>query len=274
MFSPNLHDFDRWIRLTTRETMLIRIVFLSLVLAVVTGCDRSSTSPPATNSTRSTSFNAPQTTIAPTAKAQRLEPGVTPAVRGFNDGYGDATVPDPRNPDRWLPELGFTAADQQIYRQEYNRGYDSVTPVSPTPTLTPIPTPTGSITPARRAELEQRGYQEGYEDAQAKQASNPERGIFILGLTDLTEKQIYTAAYNTGYRQTSRPPTITPERRSQLRQQGYQEGYAEAQANAPQDASRGAGFAGLVNAAEQQAYTNGYNSGYQASQQPLPNVLW
>ncbi|MBC7970766.1 MAG: hypothetical protein H7Z11_11695, partial [Verrucomicrobia bacterium] len=118
MFSPNLHDFDRWIRLTTRETMLIRIVFLSLVLAVVTGCDRSPTSPPAINSTRSTSFNAPQATIAPTAKAQRLEPGVTPAVRGFNDGYGDATVTDPRNPDRWLPELGFTAADQQIYRQE------------------------------------------------------------------------------------------------------------------------------------------------------------
>jgi|GEM_PF-1519658 len=273
MFSPNLHDFDRWIRLTTRETMLIRIVFLSLVLAVVTGCNRSSTSPPATNSTRSTSFNAPQTTIAPTAKAQRLEPGVTPAVRGFNDGYGDATVPDPRNPDRWLPELGFTAADQQIYRQEYNRGYDSVAPISPTPT------PTASVSPDRKAELQRRGYQEGSNDVQSGFASNPGSGITALGLTNPTEIQIYTGAYNAGYQRQPSPsplpaPTISPGRLSQLRQQGYQDGYNDAQANFPQDASRGINLAGLVNAAEQQAYTNGYNSGYQASQQPLPNVLW
>jgi hypothetical protein len=201
-------------------------------------------------------------------------------VRGYNDGYGDATVGDPRNPDRWLPDLGFTAADQQIYRQEYNRGYDSVTPVSPTPTVTPTPTPTGSVTPARRAELEQRGYQEGYADAQAKQASNPDRGIFILVLTDPTEKQIYTAAYNTGYSQQLSPspsPSSSPGRLSQLRQQGYKDGYDDAQRNFPQDAGRGIGLLGLVNAAEQQAYTTGYSSGYQAylnSQQPPPNVLW
>ena len=248
--------------------MLIRIAVLSFALCLVTGCSTPIGIAPAGNpsstgnSTRSASFNTAQKTTAPTAKSQRLEAGETPGLRGYNDGYGDASVGDPRNPDRWLPQLGFSAADQQTYRQEYNRGYDSVTTISPTPTLSPSPTPTNSITPARRAELRQLGQQDGQRDRQSGFSFNPGSGITAWGITDSSEAQIYTAAYDAAYRQTSQPSTITPERRAELRQQGDNDGYNDAQLNLPQDTNRGITRLSLVNATEQRAYINGYNSGY------------
>lgn len=191
--------------------MLIRIAVLSFALCLVTGCSTPIATSPATNLTKSASFNTLQKTNAPTARSQRLEAGETPGLRGYNDGYGDATAGAPRNPDQWLPQLGFSAADQQIYRQEYNRGYDSVPRTSPTLTPTPTPTstltptptstPTNSVLPARQAQLRQWGKQDGQRDIQSHFSYNPGVGITTFGLTDPTEVQIYTAAYDAAYRQ-------------------------------------------------------------------------
>ncbi|PSB29462.1 hypothetical protein [Stenomitos frigidus] len=254
--------------------MLIRIAVLSFALCLVSGCSTPIATSPAGNSPRSASFNTAQKTTAPTATSQRLAAGETPASRGYSDGYGDATISDPRNPDRWLPQLGFSAADQQIYRQEYYRGYDSVT------TISPPPPPTGSISPDRKAELQRRGRQDGLSTAQSGFDANPGQGITALGLTDPTEIRIYTTAYNNGYQRQPSPtpaPTLPPQQLAQVRQQGYNDGYNDAQSNFPQDTNRGITLLGLVNNAEQRAYTNGYNNGYQtyiSSQQPLPSVLW
>ncbi|MBW4692055.1 MAG: hypothetical protein KME27_09835 [Lyngbya sp. HA4199-MV5] len=249
--------------------MPIRIAVLSLLLVAVTSCNRSSTLPSATNSATNAKLNTAQKTTAPTARSQRLEAGETANLRGYRDGYGDATVGDPRNPDRWLPSLNFTPADQQLYREGYNRGYDSVTPAptpSPTPTLTPTPIPTGSVTLERRRELEQYAYREGYNDAQTSQAANPDRGIFILNLTKPEEIQIYKAAYNNGFSQRPSPsplPSVSFGRLTELTQQGDTDGYNDARLNLPQDSGRGISRLALVDAAEQQAYISGYTNGYQ-----------
>lgn len=248
---------------------MIRIIVLSLALLVVTGCTKAPSSSIASN--QATKLDIPKTN-APTAKLQRLAPGETPTIRGYGDGVGDAEVNAPRNPDRWLPQLNFSEADQQTYREAYYRGYDSVKPPSSSPTTSPSPTPSpttsSSITAARIAELQRWGKEDGTGDAAASFAANPGAGILSKGITIPAEQTIYTSAYNNAYQQQPVPstsPTQIPSRLStaQLKTQGYDDGYNDAQGKFPSDPNRGIDRWGLTNETDQQIYITAYNNGYQ-----------
>lgn len=247
--------------------MLIRMIVLSLALVAVAGCTKAPSSSIASN--QAAKLDIPKTN-APTAKLQRLAPGETATVRGYGDGTGDAEVNAPRNPDRWLPQLNFTEADQQAYREGYYRGYDSVKPPSSSPTVSPSPSPTASpsITTARVAELQRWGKEDGANDAAAGFAANPGAGILSKGITIPAEQTIYTSAYNNAYQQQPAPapsPTQIPSRLSaaQLKTQGYDDGYNDAQGKFPSDPNRGINRWGLTNTTDQQIYITAYNNGYQ-----------
>lgn len=263
--------------------MLIRIAALSFALFVVTGCSVPISTPTAKNSTQTTKSQTSRLTTAPPPKSQRFASDRENQLddQGYRDGYEDGSGGFPSNPNIGLVNQNLTdPTEQKIYTDAYNRGYAQGKGEQPSPS--PSPSPTSSVSPDRRAELQRRGYQDGSSDVRSGFASNPGSGIAALGLTNPTEIQIYTNAYNAGYQRRPTPspspqPTISPGRLSELRQQGYNDGYADAQSNFPQDVSRGINLLGLVNARERQAYTNGYRSGYQAylsSQQPPANVLW
>lgn len=263
--------------------MLIRIAALSFALFVVTGCTIPKSTPIAKSSAPTTSTQMSRQTTALPPRTQRFASDRQNQLdeQGYRDGFEDGSGGFPSNSNIGLVSQNITdEAEKKIYIDAYNRGYVQGKGEQPSPS--PSPSPTSSVSPARRAELQRRGYQDGLNDVQSNFAFNPGSGIAALGLTDSTEIQIYTDAYNAGYQRRPTPspsplPTISPSRLSELRQQGYNDGFADAQSNFPQDTSRGITRLGLVNASERQAYTNGYRSGYQAylnSQQPPGNVLW
>lgn len=261
--------------------MLIRIATLSLVLVSITGCSIPLTTPSAQKTTPASTSQSSRLTTALPPKSQRFATDRQNQLddQGYRDGYEDGVGGFPSNPGIGIANQNLTdPTEKQIYTDAYNRGYAQGKGGQPSPS--PSPSPTASVSPARRAELQQRGYQDGTRDIQSNFAFNPSSGIASLGLTDPTEIQIYTNAYNDGYQRQPSPspaPTLSPGQLSQWRGQGYNDGYADAQSNLPRDASRGINQLGLVNAAEQRAYRNGYSSGYQAylnTQQPPANVLW
>ena len=179
------------------------------------------------------------------------------ADQGYSDGYGAGYNGSPANPNAGSANL-TDPNEKTIYINAYNRGYPIGKAEQPS---APVP-PTNTVTPVRRTELQQKGKQDGIKDAQSGFAANPGSGI--AALSDPTEIQIYTDAYNSAYQQQLSPtPTPSPGLLAQLKQDGYNNGYADAQANFSQDANRGINLRGLNAAAERQAYTNGYNSGYQ-----------
>ena len=270
--------------------MLIRIAPLSLVLVAIAGCSVPRATPSAQKTTPVATSQSSRLTTALPPRSQQYASASQNQIddQGYRDGYEDGVGNFPSNPSIGIANLNLTdPTEQRIYTDAYNRGYAQGKGQQPSPSpsispsISPSPSPTGTIiSPARRQELRQRGYQDGTRDVQSNFAPNPNSGIQALGLTDPAEIQIYTNAYNAGYQRQPSPspsPTISPGRLSELRQQGYNDGYADAQSNFPQDASRGINRLGLVNAREQQAYTNGYRNGYQAfvsSQQPVPDSLW
>ncbi|MBW4473160.1 MAG: hypothetical protein KME45_22695 [Stenomitos rutilans HA7619-LM2] len=263
--------------------MLIRIAAFSFALFIVTGCSVPISTPTAKSSNQATNSQTSRQTTALPPKSQRFASDRQNQLdeQGYRDGYEDGSGRFPSNSNIGLVSQNITdEAEKKIYIDAYNRGYAQGKGEQPSPS--PSPSPTSSVSPDRKAELQRRGYQEGSIDAQSNFASNPGSGIAALGLTNPTEIQIYTDAYNAGYQQRPSPspsplPTISPGRLSELRQQGRNNGYADAQANLPRDPNNGINQLGLVTAREQQAYTNGYRNGYQEylnSQQPPENVLW
>ncbi|MBW4581736.1 MAG: hypothetical protein KME42_19390 [Tildeniella nuda ZEHNDER 1965/U140] len=257
---------------------MIRTAILSVALCLATGCTTTTTTPSARNSAPAANPQSSRQTTALPPKSQRFASDRQNQLddQGYRDGYEDGMGGFPSNPAIGIANQNLTdPAEQKIYTDAYNRGYTQGKQPSPSPS------PTDSISPDRRAELQRLGYQNGLTDAQSGFAANPGSGVAALGLTNATEIQIYTNAYNAGYQRQPSPspsPTTSPGRLTQLRQQGYQDGYTDARSNFPQDAGRGISLLGLVSATEQQAYTNGYNSGYRAYtpvvQPPLPDVLW
>lgn len=243
----------------------VKATVLSLALLMVTGCSTLSSTLPANQSTQATK---PQTSKLNTSflsqaspKSQRFASDRQNQLddQGYSDGYGAGYNGSLASPN--VGSANFTdPTEKTIYIDAYNRGYAIGKAEQPS---TPSPVPTNTVTPARRAELQQKGNQDGGKDAGLNNAANPGSGIAVLGLTDPTEIQIYTDAYNAGYQQRTPTPTTSPGQIAQLRQQGNQDGYADAQSNLPKDASRTSNFQGLITAAEQRTYTNGYNDGYQ-----------
>ncbi|XGV97385.1 MAG: hypothetical protein ACAF41_32280 [Leptolyngbya sp. BL-A-14] len=265
--------------------MLIRIAPLSLVLIAVTGCSVPFTAPSAQKTTPIAAAQSSRLTTALPPRSQRYASASQNQIddQGYRDGYEDGVGNFPSNPSIGIANLNLTdPTEQGIYTDAYNRGYaqGKGQQPSPSPSFSPSPSPIGTVSPARRRELRQRGYQDGTRDVQSNFGSNPSSGIAALGLTDPNEIRIYTNAYNAGYQRQPSPspsPIVSPGRLAELRQQGYNDGDADARSNFPQDASRGINRLGLVTAREQQAYSNGYRNGYQAfvnSQQPIPNSLW
>ncbi len=253
--------------------MHIRTALLFLVLTVFTGCSKSSTLPFASNLTQTANLNTAPRTNSLAARSQRLAPGETPAIRGYNEGYNDGSGGFPSNPTIGINALGLTnPADIQNYTDAYNRGYSDGRSQNPSPSpsispsISPSPSPTGSVSPDRQAQLRQSGYQDGLNDARLGLAANPGSGIAALGLTDPAEQQIYTNGYNLGYqRQPSPSPTSTavPGRLTQIRQQGRQDGANDARDGFAQDPNRGINLLGITAANERQAYTNAYINAYQ-----------
>lgn len=258
----------------------VKAPFLALTLFLVTGCG---TLLPA-QSDQPTQISKQQVAPLNTTPSTRSSPPLQRfnsdrqnqiATQGYNDGYEDGVGGFPSSPSVGVANQNLTdPTEQKIYTDAYNRGYadgrGQQSSPSPSPSSSPSPSPTSTVLPERRAELQRQGYQDGTNDAQSGFAANPGSGIAALGLTNSIEKQIYTTAYNSGYRRQSSAspspspsPTVSPGLLAQLRQEGYNDGYADAQANFSQDATRGINLRGLVIAAERQAYTNGYNSGYQ-----------
>jgi len=281
---------DRWFSPLVQRKPVKATVF-SVTLLMVTGC---STLSPTLLADQSTQATKPQTAKLNTASLlaqasplpQASQPFLTDRqnqlnTSGYNEGNEAGRRGLPSTPSIGIGFYKLTdLAEQTIYTNAYNRGYaDGKGSLPPTN----IP-PTNTVSPARRAELQQKGKQEGANDAQpgANLAANPESGIAALGLTDPTEIQIYTAAYTAAYQQASRPqPTkpLTVARLNQLKQQGYNDGYADAQANLPQAPGGSTTYPSLVSVTEQQAYTNSYNAGYQhylalVQPSPITGALW
>ena len=247
--------------------MLIRIAALSFTVCLVTGCSTPINAPLTGNSTQAAKAQALK--LDATALAQ--SPTVAPDRQNqlVNQGFGEGNEAGRRgfasDPNVGVKFYNLTdPAEQKIYIDAYNNGYAQGK--AGQPTTTP-PTTSSSVSPDRKAELQRLGGQDGRNDAQSNSAANPNRGIFIFGLTDPLEKQIYTAAYNAAYQQS--PTTPTSDRLSALKQQGYSEGANDAQLNAPKDPNKGINRLNLVNNAERLAYTNGYNSGYQKIALPI-----
>jgi hypothetical protein len=259
--------------------MLIRIAVLSSALCIVTGCSTPISTPSFGNSTQAAKSQALPLNAPTFPKSQKFATARQNQIadQGYRDGYEDGNGGSSSNPSIGIAAQNLTdPAEQKIYTDAYNNGYAQG---KGNQTSTPTPTPTGSISPDRRTELQQRGRQDGLNDAQSGFAANPGSFIAALGLTDPTEIRIYTTAYNNGYQRQPpiTPTTPTPEQLTQVRQQGYNDGYNDAQSNFPQDPNRGITLLGLVSNAEKQAYTNRYNKGYQDyldSQRTIPGPLW
>ncbi len=286
----NLRSTDHLDPSSRGETLLHRWFFLwqgrsrvkasipALALFLVTGCG--SLLPTRTDP----SSQASKQQVAPlnTKPLARASPPVQRfnsdrqnqiATQGYNEGYEDGAGGFPSSPSVGAANQKLTdPTEQKIYTDAYNRGYadGSGQQGSPSPTSTvspsPSPLPTSTVLPERRAELQRRGYDDGTNDIQSGFAANPDSGIAALGLTNATERQIYTTAYNSGYQRQpalTPSPTVSPGLLAQLREDGYNDGYADARLNASQDANRGINLRDLVTPAERQAYANGYNRGYQ-----------
>ena len=255
---------------------------LALALFLVTGCgtllpNRSDSSTQASKQQVAPLNTTPSARASAPVQRFNSDRQNQIATQGYNDGYEDGAGGFPSSPSVGVANQNLTdPTEQKIYTDAYNRGYadgkGQQSSPSPSPTRTvspsPSPSPTSTVSPERRAELQRRGYQDGTNDVQSGFAANPGSGITALGLTNPTERQIYTTAYNSGYQRQSSAspspsPTVSPGLLAQLRQDGYNDGYADARLNASQDANRGINLRGLVTAAEQRAYANGYNSGYQ-----------
>ncbi|MBD2037076.1 hypothetical protein H6F76_19080 [Leptolyngbya sp. FACHB-321] len=270
------------------ETLLHRLFFLlqgqsgmkasilTLALLLVTGCGTllPSRSAPSTQTSKQQVAplnTSPSARSSPPVQRYNSDRQNQIATQGYNDGYEDGAGGFPASPNVGVANQNLTdPTEQKIYTDAYNRGYadGKGQQSSPSPTTTVSPSPTSTVLPQRRAELQRQGYQDGRNDAESGFAANPGSGITALGLTNPTERQIYTTAYNSGYQRQPSPspspsPTVSPGLLAQLRQDGYNDGYADARLNASQDANRGINLRGLVTAAEQRAYANGYNSGYQ-----------
>ncbi|XHX80489.1 MAG: hypothetical protein RBJ76_11330 [Stenomitos frigidus ULC029] len=269
----------------------VKVSILALTLLLVAGCG---TLLPSQSGSQSNQASKPQAAPLNAPPAERASPPLQRynsdqqnqiATQGYNDGYEDGAGGFPSSPSVGIANLNLTdPTEQKIYTDAYNRGYADGRGQSPSPSPgqspSPSPTPTSTVLPARRAELQRKGRQEGFKDAQSGFAANPDSGIEALGLRDPAEIEIYTNAYNAGYRQQPSPsptPTLSPGALAQLRQQGSDDGYADAQANLPQDADRGINLRGLNTTAERQAYTSGYNEGYQRylrDQNPVDGGMW
>lgn len=139
---------------------------------------------------------SPTSSVSPDRRAELQR-------RGYQDGSSDVQSGFAANPGSGITALGLTDPTEiRIYTNAYNAGYQR----------RPSPSPTPTLSPGRLSELRQLGYNDGYADAQSNLPQNVSRGINLLGLVNVRERQAYTNGYRNGYQAYvgSQPPVAGP----------------------------------------------------------------